>query len=337
MPQDAGTPQIGPRATYPAAVNLLVRRSRIVRLVAVVLAGVLATTPLAPAGAVSTDPRLTRPVYVDPTTASAHAAASDRTFAPIASRGQAFWLTERFAAADVARVAARYADRARAARRTPLLALYAITARDCGEHSAGGLSPTRYKAWVDQVAAGLRGRSAMVVLEPDALALLGRCEGQGDRLGLLRYATRSLARAGVWVYLDAGHSTWITPRDMAARLASAGVQQARGIATNVSGYRPTADEKQYAGAVLDELARRGVTGKRYVVDTSRNGAAAPVAPGVWCNPHGARLGRAPEVVAGRRLDAYLWVKRPGESDGACEGGPAAGAWWPDGARRLLGR
>ncbi|MGW5026607.1 glycoside hydrolase family 6 protein, partial [Streptomyces albidoflavus] len=29
------------------------------------------------------------------------------------------------------------------------------------------------------------------------------------------------------------------------------------------------------------------------------------------------------------LDAYLWIKRPGESDGSCRGGPSAGTWWPE--------
>jgi endoglucanase len=50
----------------------------------------------------------------------------------------------------------------------------------------------------------------------------------------------------------------------------------------------------------------------------------------------ARLGRTPEIVAGRKLDAYLWVKAPGESDGSCNGGPYAGAWWPAYALRLMG-
>ncbi|MFI2791482.1 glycoside hydrolase family 6 protein, partial [Kitasatospora sp. NPDC018614] len=27
------------------------------------------------------------------------------------------------------------------------------------------------------------------------------------------------------------------------------------------------------------------------------------------------------------VDAYLWIKRPGESDGTCKGGPKAGQWW----------
>ena len=29
------------------------------------------------------------------------------------------------------------------------------------------------------------------------------------------------------------------------------------------------------------------------------------------------------------VDGYLWLKRPGESDGACNGGPKAGDFWTD--------
>ncbi|MFG2519105.1 glycoside hydrolase family 6 protein [Streptomyces sp. NPDC048527] len=36
------------------------------------------------------------------------------------------------------------------------------------------------------------------------------------------------------------------------------------------------------------------------------------------------------------LDAYLWIKRPGESDGTCRGGPSAGQWWPQYALGLAG-
>ena len=33
----------------------------------------------------------------------------------------------------------------------------------------------------------------------------------------------------------------------------------------------------------------------------------------------------------------LWIKTPGESDGECHGGPAAGAWWPTYALGLARR
>ena len=36
-------------------------------------------------------------------------------------------------------------------------------------------------------------------------------------------------------------------------------------------------------------------------------------------------------------DAFLWIKHPGESDGACNGGPVAGTWWADYALGLAQR
>ncbi len=281
------------------------------------------------------DPRLTRPVYVDPAGASAKAAAKDRRFARIGSRGQALWVTDGYPTSSVRRTVEAYAARAQKARRTPLVAVYAIPGRDCGQHSAGGLSPTRYRAWVAQVAAGLKGRSAMVVLEPDAVALMGTCDGQGDRAALLRDAVNRFRAAGAWVYLDAGHSGWLDPAVVADRLVAAGIRNARGFATNVANFRPTAHETAYAGRVLAALRTRGVAGRRYVVDTSRNGSRTPPGAGDFCNPRAARLGRVPAVVDSGGLDAYLWVKRPGESDGPCQGGPSAGRWWPTGALRLL--
>jgi endoglucanase len=78
----------------------------------------------------------------------------------------------------------------------------------------------------------------------------------------------------------------------------------------------------------------------FVIDTSRNGNGAPTAGhGVneWCNPPGRALGHAPTThpgVAG--VDAYLWIKYPGQSDGACRSGePPAGTWWPSYAISLV--
>ncbi|MBF6047505.1 hypothetical protein GO001_20070 [Streptomyces sp. NRRL B-1677] len=50
----------------------------------------------------------------------------------------------------------------------------------------------------------------------------------------------------------------------------------------------------------------------------------------WCNPPGRALGTPPTTATGDpRIDAFLWVKRPGESDGACRGAPPAGRWWAE--------
>lgn len=309
--------------------------------------GILAATPSATsAPRPALDPRLTRPLDVDPTSSASRAAARDPRLAPLA-RASGTWLTEWFRVrdADPARDVRTFTTRRLLAAQqrgaTPLLVLYAIPLRDCDAHSAGGL-PTHaaYRAWVDEVAAAVRAVPAakpMVVLEPDAISMLGTCAGQGDRLGSLAYATQKLSGAGAWVYLDAGNSTWLAPSVVAGRLVEAGVRSARGFATNVSNFRATADETSYADAVNRALAGLGVSGRRYVVDVSRNGAPDAVPPGTWCNPGGARLGPAPAVVGGPALDARLWVKIPGESDGECaQGDPPAGAWWDAGALRLLG-
>lgn len=94
----------------------------------------------------------------------------------------------------------------------------------------------------------------------------------------------------------------------------------------------------------------GIT--NFVIDTSRNGQGhwTPTAsypdPQDWCNPPGRGLGQTPTADTGHALiDAYLWVKIPGESDGECTRGlgpagetvdpewglidPPAGEWFPE--------
>ncbi|MBK3561609.1 glycoside hydrolase family 6 protein, partial [Streptomyces sp. MBT56] len=52
----------------------------------------------------------------------------------------------------------------------------------------------------------------------------------------------------------------------------------------------------------------------------------------WCDPAGRALGRTPTTRTGEaRIDAYLWVKLPGESDG-CSAAP--GAFSPEYAHGL---
>ncbi len=59
----------------------------------------------------------------------------------------------------------------------------------------------------------------------------------------------------------------------------------------------------------------------------------------WCNPPGRALGATPRtsLTADPSVDAYLWIKRPGESDGPCDGGPSAGTFWADYALGLAQR
>jgi endoglucanase len=84
----------------------------------------------------------------------------------------------------------------------------------------------------------------------------------------------------------------------------------------------------------------------FVIDTSRNGqgpnnmsayAGAPynqpasviyaLQAGNWCNPPGSGLGPQPTANTGVALvDAYLWVKIPGQSDGQCDAAGGVRAW-----------
>jgi len=68
----------------------------------------------------------------------------------------------------------------------------------------------------------------------------------------------------------------------------------------------------------------------FVIDTSRNGLgpwtpdAAYPDPQDWCNPPDRGLGLRPTTDTGDPLiDAYLWVKVPGESDGQRTRGTAS--------------
>jgi len=221
----------------------------------------------------------------------------------------------------------------------PVMVVYNIPNRDCGLYSRGGAkAPAAYKTWVRAVAKGIGSRRAAVVLEPDALPLLKKCLSPADqqaRLELVRFAVATLkANPGTAVYIDAGHSGWIDPPEMAQRLVAGGVAEADGFSLNVSNYKSTDEELGYGREVS-----RLVGGKHFIIDTSRNGNGAPNVEGdveaAWCNPDGRAIGAAPTSITGEPLcDAFFWVKPPGESDGRCNHGPAAGMWWPDKALEL---
>jgi cellulose 1,4-beta-cellobiosidase len=101
------------------------------------------------------------------------------------------------------------------------------------------------------------------------------------------------------------------------------------------------DEQSYALAMRQRLIQAGFdSGIGMLIDTSRNGwggADRPTGPGPqtdvdayvdggrldrrihlgnWCNQSGAGLGERPKAAPVAGIDAYVWMKPPGESDGA---------------------
>ena len=270
------------------------------------------------------------PFYVDPISAAMVAAKNadppNPTLTAIANTPQAYWLDQAFPIATVTGTVSRYVGAAQAAGSMPVLAIYAIPHRDCGSFAAGGFaSGAEYSRWIDAIASGLGSMPAAIILEPDALNMADclSAEGRQERFALIRNAVDVLTRdPAAAVYIDAGHSRWSSAEEIAARLNQVGVSRARGFSLNTTNYYTTEEEIGYGEAVS---ALTG--GAHYVIDTSRNGVGpAPESPLNWCNPGGRALGTRPTTAtAGAHADAYLWVKRVGESDGSCDRGePRAG-------------
>ncbi|MER5526377.1 glycoside hydrolase family 6 protein [Streptomyces sp. NPDC002677] len=101
------------------------------------------------------------------------------------------------------------------------------------------------------------------------------------------------------------------------------------------------DELSFAQAFRTQLVSVGFnSGIGMLIDTSRNGwggSARPTGPGAttsvdtyvdggrydrrihignWCNQSGAGLGERPQASPATGIDAYVWMKPPGESDGS---------------------
>ncbi len=106
-------------------------------------------------------------------------------------------------------------------------------------------------------------------------------------------------------------------------------------------YNKYVDELTYAQAFRQRAIQSGFDSNiGMLIDTSRNGwggTARPTGPGPttsadayvdggridrrihlgnWCNQKGAGLGARPTAAPASGIDAYVWVKPPGESDGA---------------------
>ncbi|MGH3169159.1 MAG: glycoside hydrolase family 6 protein [Trebonia sp.] len=238
--------------------------------------------------------------------------------AKIASQPQAIWFTTYNPTTIQSQVSA-IASPAAAKGQVPILVAYDIPNRDCGGASAGG-APTiaDYETWISDFAAGLGRATAVVLVEPDSLALQ-TCLSSADasaRDAAIAYAGQVLHAddPNVRVYFDGGHSDWNPAAQQAAALKAADVTtDANGVFTDVSNFEWTNDELYYGQQILDDIGDQSL---HLVIDTSRNGAGPD---STWCDPSGRALGLDPTANTGYSyVDAFLWVKPPGESDGCAD-------------------
>lgn len=215
----------------------------------------------------------------------------------------------------------------------PVMVMYNLPDRDLGSHSKGGAcSDDDYYNFVRQFAQAIGKRSPIVILEPDAIphSTLMETAAQQHRLTLLRTAIQILLNESESiVYVDVGHSNWLSATDAAMLINRVHVDGLRGFSVNVSNFRSTAESMDWSLRVAEQAQA-----KHFVIDTSRNGNG-PYGND-WCNPPDRALGTPATTDTGNELcDAFLWIKVPGESDGKCNGGPRAGRFWIEYARELV--
>lgn len=236
----------------------------------------------------------------------------------VASQPQATWFTT-YNPATIGSQVSSLTSAAAAKGQVPVLVAYDIPNRDCGGASAGG-APTiaAYETWISDFAAGLGSGTVVVLVEPDSLALQS-CLSSSDasaRDGAIAFAGHVIHAddPNAKVYFDGGHSDWNPASQQAATLAAAGVTaDANGVFTNVSNFEWTNDELYYGQQILNDI---GDSSLHLVIDTSRNGVGPD---STWCDPSGRALGLNPTANTGYSyVDAFLWVKPPGESDGCAD-------------------
>lgn len=239
-----------------------------------------------------------------------------------------------------------------------LFVIYDLPNRDCSaKASAGELEvekggEDRYKAeFIDKIAAQFAAHPKLrivAIVEPDSLPNLAtnmnvaKC-GASDKAyrSSVAYAVSKLSMPQVSIYLDAAHAGWLGWEGNRQRIAkifkdvltqAGGADKIRGFATNVSNYNtvaggdgkklgpanPCPDEGTYIAKLSVALEAEGIRGKKFIIDTARNGKVVRGTWGSWCNIKGAGIGPRPQSSPMPLVDAYFWVKPPGESDGTSD-------------------
>jgi hypothetical protein len=196
-----------------------------------------------------------------------------------------------------------------------------------------------YRARTDAVARAIGATRVAVVLQPDLP--FQNCVPHHSLIPMseVAYSARILsALPHTTVYIDAGAGDWPTVGEAATQLRQAGVRYARGFALNATHYDSTENEVRFGARVSAALARAGLPGKHFVVNTSSNGHGFTYqqlhSPSTFDNARVCRsksqrvcasLGIPPTTdvanarwhlsgtarrLAARYADGYMWIGRP---------------------------
>jgi endoglucanase len=233
----------------------------------------------------------------------------------------------------------------------PLMVVMRHQGTSCGpDYTAGGAAEDALtRDWYDEFADAVGDARVVIAFEPDSLGTvdcLARSR-QRARLDTLRYGVDVLSRLpNATIYLEAGASDWEPATRTASQLRYIGIDKVRGFMLNVTHYDWTASNVRHGLAIS-----RMTGGKHFIVNTSFNGRG-PVhyrrwisrarhlwrTVNVWCHPLRRGLGPLPTTSPSLRpdkVDAYMWIGRPGYSAGSCNGGPLpVGSWWSERALML---
>jgi endoglucanase len=223
----------------------------------------------------------------------------------------------------------------------PLLAAMRHQGKRCrGGYDGGGpREDARTRKWYRGFARGVGRRRVVIAFEPDSLGTL-ECIRKGRRMArlrLLRYGVNVMSKLpNATIYLEGGASDWERAARTARQLRIIGISKVRGFMLNVTHYDWTRSNIRH-GLEMSRLTG----GKHFIVSTAFNGRG-PVhyrkrvsgrtrRINVWCHPLKRGLGAPPTTATSRpdKVDAYMWIGRPGYSGGSCNGGLLpVGSWWP---------
>jgi endoglucanase len=235
-----------------------------------------------------------------------------------------------------------FIEDAEASGAVPLVATLRGQSKECNSrYQGGGVAEDRAtKQWFDDFARGIGTSRVIIAFEPDSIGTIS-CLAKGRRkarMSVLRHGVDVLSKLPhATVYIEGTASDWKPASYTASRLRSLGVSKVRGFMLNVTHYDWTASNIRYGLRVSKKLG-----GKHFIISTAQNGRG-PVhyqrgkrRINVFCHPLYRGAGPYPTThTANSKVDAYMWVNRPGYSGGRCNGGPTpAGTWWPKRALML---